>query len=120
MLPLIAIAALAAWWLIPAAWDGLKVPLAWLLAAFVLTYSPLRISQAALQGVQDLAFVAGVQLAAWGMGTAVTVQLVVGGWGLKALAAGAIVTQLVSLGGCATASRPVSRRRCRSGFRLWR
>jgi O-antigen/teichoic acid export membrane protein len=99
-MPLIAIAAISAWWLIPATWEGLKAPLAWLLAAFVLTY-PLRISQAALQGVQDLAFVAGVQLAAWGVGTAMTVLLVVGGSGLKALAAGAIVTQLVSLGGCA-------------------
>ena len=98
-LPLIAAAAWVAWWLLPAGWQPLQLPLAALLGAFVLTY-PLRIFQATLQGVQDLAFIGGVQLAAWGMGTAVMVYLVLTGWGLAALAAGAMVTQLGSLGAC--------------------
>ncbi|HJR60726.1 MAG TPA: hypothetical protein VJ813_15050 [Vicinamibacterales bacterium] len=99
-LPLIAVAAWVAWSLLPASWQPLRVPLAALLAAFVLTY-PLRIFQATLQGLQDLAFVGGVQLAAWSLGTAVTVYLVLTGWGLAALAVGAMVTQAASLGACA-------------------
>lgn len=98
-MPLIAAIAWVAWWLVPASWQPLRFPLAVLLAAFVLTY-PLRIFQATLQGLQDLAFVGGLQLVAWAVGTAVTVQLVFSGWGLAALAAGAMVTQLVSLGAC--------------------
>ena len=99
-MPLIAGGAIAAWWLLPADWEGLRTPLAWLLIAFVVSY-PLRIAQAALQGVQDLAFVGALQLGSWAVGTAVTVQLVLGGWGLKALALGAMVTQVGALSGCA-------------------
>jgi O-antigen/teichoic acid export membrane protein len=98
-MPLIAAAAWVAWWLLPDSWRSLQVPLAAVLAAFVLTY-PLRLFQAMLQGLQDLAFVGGVQLAAWSLGTVLTVYLVLTGWGLTALAAGAVVTQLAALGAC--------------------
>lgn len=98
-IPIIAAIAWMAWWLIPGSWQPLRFPLGVLLAAFVLTY-PLRIFQATLQGLQDLAFVGSLQLAAWMLGTAVTVWLVFGGWGLAALAVGAMVTQLASLGAC--------------------
>lgn len=98
-MPLITVAAIAAWWCLPAAWGKVSTPLAVVLGAFVLTY-PLRIFQATLQGLQDLAFVGGLQLAAWALGLGLTVQLVLSGWGIGALAAGALLTQLVSLGGC--------------------
>ncbi|MEO6212382.1 MAG: hypothetical protein ABIP65_02025 [Vicinamibacterales bacterium] len=98
-MPLIAFAAWLAWWLLPASWQPLHFPFAVVLVAFVVSY-PLRIFQATLQGLQDLAFVSGVQLAAWLLGTAVLAYLVLTGWGLAALACGALVTQLVSLGAC--------------------
>jgi O-antigen/teichoic acid export membrane protein len=98
-LPLIAAAAVLAWWFLPGSWGELRSPMALLLGAFVLTY-PLRIFQATLQGFQDLAYVGSLQIVAWGLGTAVTVLLVLDGVGLMALAAGAMLTQLVSLSGC--------------------
>lgn len=99
-MPFIALAAWAAWWLLPARWQPLELPLAVLLVAFVLAY-PLRIFQAVLQGLQDLAFVGGMQLAAWTIGTIVSVALVLAGWRLGALAAGAAATQVIVLGACA-------------------
>ena len=100
-MPLIAAATVVAWWSLPAGWQDLQKPLALVLAAFVLTY-PLRIFQATLQGLQDLAFVGGLQLGAWAAGTAVAIALVLGGYGLLAVAIGALLTQLISLTGCAT------------------
>lgn len=100
LMPAIALAAGAAWWSLPSRWPGIEVPLAVLLAAFVLAY-PLRIFAAVLQGLQDLAFVGTVQLAAWTIGTIITVSLVAAGWKLTALAAGAAATQLISAGACA-------------------
>ena len=100
LMPLVIIAALAAWWLLPARWQALQVPLAVLLAAFVLTY-PLRIFQAVLQGLQDLTFVGGVQLASWATGTILTVSLVLAGWKLPALAIGLASAQLLACGACA-------------------
>ena len=63
------------------------LPLAVVLVLFVLTF-PLRVFQAALTGLQDLAFVARTQLIAWLAGTAVNVVLVLQGFTLSALAAG--------------------------------
>lgn len=98
-MPLIAIATTVAWFTLPADWQGLRGPLALLLVAFVLMY-PLRLFQATLQGLQDLAFVGALQLVAWGLGVAVSVALVLKGMGLFAVAGGAVVTQVVSLAGC--------------------
>jgi O-antigen/teichoic acid export membrane protein len=91
----IAAAALAVWWL-PRSWELLKLPLGAVLAVFVVTF-PLRTFQAALIGLQDLAFVARVQFGAWAAGTLLTIALVVRGSGLPALAAGWCVTQLVAV-----------------------
>ena len=99
-MPIIAIVAVGVLWCLPASWSDLQFPLALVLAGFVLTY-PLRIFQAMLQGLQDLAFVGGLQLAAWLLGVALTIQFVRTGWGITALAAGALLTQLTLLGGCA-------------------
>jgi O-antigen/teichoic acid export membrane protein len=94
----LAAASLALWWL-PQPWTALRVPLAVALALFVVTF-PFRVFQAALTGLQDLAFVARVQFAAWGAGTAVTVWLVLQGLGLPALAAGWCVTHVVIVASC--------------------
>lgn len=99
-MPFIALAAWAAWWFLPAQWEPLRLPMGILLIAFVVAY-PLRIFQAVLQGLQDLAFVGSVQLAAWSIGTIVSVGLVLAGWKLGALAAGAAVTQVIALAACA-------------------
>jgi O-antigen/teichoic acid export membrane protein len=98
-MPVIAVATAVAWWWLPVSWRELQLPLAFLLGVFLLTY-PLRLFNATLQGLQDLAFVGGLQLAAWAIGTATTIWLVFDGWRLPALAAGAMLTQLVFLGGC--------------------
>ena len=55
--------------MLPARWAGLSGPLALILTGFVLTY-PLRLFQAALQGLQDLAFVGGMNFIGWTAGTA--------------------------------------------------
>ena len=99
-MPLVAGAALAAWWAVPGEWQSLEAPLALLLACFVITY-PFRIFQAVLQGLQDLTFVGAVQLVAWISGTALSVALVLAGWKLAALAAGLATTQLVTSMACA-------------------
>jgi O-antigen/teichoic acid export membrane protein len=99
-MPFIAAASVVAWWLLPSAWAPLERPLAVLLVAFVLTY-PLRIFQATLQGLQDLAFAGALQLAAWALGTALAISLVLLGHGLLAVAMGALVTQVIALVACA-------------------
>lgn len=97
--PLAAAAAAVVWIALPSAWSPLRGPLLAVLAVFVLTF-PLRIYHAALQGLQDLAFLGRVQLLTWAAGTAVTVLLVLRGGALNALVAGAIVTQLTTAIAC--------------------
>lgn len=97
--PVVLIAAVAALWWVPSSWAGLRVPLAVVLSLFVLTF-PLRVFQAALTGLQDLAFVARVQLIAWLAGTVVNVVLVLEGFTLSALAAGWCVTQATIIAAC--------------------
>jgi O-antigen/teichoic acid export membrane protein len=99
-LPLVlAGAAVAVWWL-PASWQPLRWPLIVVLAVFVATF-PLRAFQAALTGLQDLAFVGRVQFGAWAAGTATTIALVLSGLGLPAMAAGWCTTQLSTVAACA-------------------
>jgi O-antigen/teichoic acid export membrane protein len=97
--PVVLVAALMALWWLPASWAALRVPLAVVLVVFVLTF-PLRVFQAALTGLQDLAFVARIQLIAWLVGTAVNVLLVLQGFTLSALAAGWCLTQATIITGC--------------------
>jgi O-antigen/teichoic acid export membrane protein len=92
-------AALALWWL-PSSWEPLRVPLAVVLGVLVVTF-PLRTFQAALLGLQDLAFVGRVQFGGWAAGTTLTVVLVVTDYGIPALAAGWCATQLCVIGACA-------------------
>jgi O-antigen/teichoic acid export membrane protein len=83
-------------WLLPHDWDPLRWPLAIVVSTFVVAF-PLRMFNAILQGLQDLAFLGGVQLAAWTAGAAVTVAGILGGLGLMSLSLGWITTQLVSI-----------------------
>lgn len=68
-------------WLLPQEWAPLRWPMAIVVLTFVITF-PLRIFSAILQGLQDLAFLGGVQLAGWAAGAIVTVLGMVGGLGL--------------------------------------
>ncbi|MGH9370280.1 MAG: lipopolysaccharide biosynthesis protein [Vicinamibacterales bacterium] len=97
--PFVVIAATAAWYWFPSAWSGLRTPLFVVLAVFIVTF-PLRVFQAALTGLQDLAFVARAQFAAWAIGTVVNVWLVLHGYALSALAAGWCATQLLVVLSC--------------------
>ena len=92
--PVVAVAAVAAVWLLPAEWELMRRPFAVVAAGFVLAF-PLRVFTALLQGLQDLAYLGGVQLAAWIAGTATTIGLVMAGAGLYALAGGWVVSQLL-------------------------
>ena len=92
--PIVAVAAAAAVWLLPAEWELMRRPFALVAAGFVLAF-PLRLFTALLQGLQDLAFLGVVQLVAWIAGTATTIALAVAGAGLYALAAGWVVSQLL-------------------------
>jgi O-antigen/teichoic acid export membrane protein len=94
----LAAAVLAVVWL-PQSWSALREPLGVSLGLFVLTF-PLRVFQAVLTGVQDLAYVARAQFAAWTAGIVLNVVLVLAGYQLSALAAGWCVTQVVMIGAC--------------------
>jgi O-antigen/teichoic acid export membrane protein len=97
--PLAAVVAVAVWLSIPSGWAALRPPLGVALAAFVLLF-PARIFQAVLQGLQDLAFVARTQIAAWLAGLALTVWMVFEGFGLYAVVAGWAATQLLAAPAC--------------------
>jgi O-antigen/teichoic acid export membrane protein len=80
---------------LPAEWAPLRWPLAFVIVAFVVSF-PLRMFNAVLQGLQDLAFLGTLQLAAWSAGAVITIAGVAGGLGLYSLSAGWITTQFVS------------------------
>lgn len=96
-MPFVALAAIIAWLIMPAEWEGLRHPIALVLLAFVVTF-PLRIFGAVLHGLQDLAFLGRIGIVSYLLSTLVTVMLVLAGWGLNALALGWVVLQLTSAG----------------------
>ena len=93
-LPGLALACALVWWFLPAAWAPLRWPLVFVFVAFLALY-PLRIASAALQGIQDLSYLAKSQMAGWALGTTVTIAMVVAGMGLYAIVLGWIVTLAV-------------------------
>lgn len=93
-MPLVILAALIAWFMMPADWEGLRHPIGIVLLAFVLTF-PLRIFGAVLHGLQDLAFLGRIGIISYLLSSGVTVALVFAGWGLYALAVGWTVLQLM-------------------------
>ena len=95
--PVVALGAALLWCTIPAAWAALRMPLFWVMLAFVATF-PLRIFTAALEGLQDLAFLGSIQFCAWAANVVTAVILISQGFGLGSLAAGWLAFQLVSTG----------------------
>ena len=93
-MPLVAIGALVAWAMMPAAWENLRNPISVVLIAFVITF-PLRIFRAVLQGLQDLAFLGRSGIVIYLLSTGTTVALVLAGWGLYALAIGWTLQQVL-------------------------
>jgi O-antigen/teichoic acid export membrane protein len=82
------------WLTIPAAWQGLRGPLAIVLVGFVLAF-PLRILPALLQGLQDLTFAGSMQILNWTVSTVATIWMVMAGWSLMALAVGWLLSQTI-------------------------
>ena len=68
----------------------------WLMAAVTAVVLPLRIANALLVGLQDVRFCGAVATIAWALDVIVTATLLLEGFGLYALAAGASVPPLVS------------------------
>jgi len=93
--PLAAVLAVAGFALAAAHWHGIGPVLA-LLTGTTLVLFPLRVLAAALNGLQDLAFIGRTQLLAWLAGAAVTVALLLVGWGLWAVAWGWVVGQALA------------------------
>ena len=94
-MPLVVLAALVAWFMMPAAWEGLRDPIGVVLLAFVLMF-PLRIFSAVLQGLQDLPYLGRTRIISFLLSTGITVALIFAGWKLYALAVGWTALQLIS------------------------
>jgi O-antigen/teichoic acid export membrane protein len=90
--PFAAVVALAGFTLAAAHWHGIGPVLAVLLGATLLLF-PVRVLAATLTGLQDLAFLGRTQLLSWLAGAAVTVALLLAGWGLWGVAGGWVVGQ---------------------------
>ena len=94
-MPLIALVAAIIWLALPEEWAALRNPLALVMLVFVAGF-PLRVFQAVLTGLQELAFLGTVFTVTWIAGTVTTVVLAVAGYGLYALAIGWSVGQALS------------------------
>ena len=93
-MPLVALGALIAWFLMPQEWAELRHPIGIVLLVFVVMF-PFRIFNAVLHGLQDLAFLGQLGIICYLVSTAFTVVLILAGWGLYALAVGWTVLQLI-------------------------
>jgi O-antigen/teichoic acid export membrane protein len=91
--PVLALLAVGAAYLVSGRSAELLPVAAVILAAYVVAF-PLRLFGATLQGLQDLAFLGWLQLANWAAGMAVSIAMLFAGYGLQALAAGWVVSQL--------------------------
>jgi len=94
-LPVVTLAAAVVWMALPTDWAPLKNPIGIVMVVFVVQF-PSRILQATLNGLQELSFLGAVYTITWILGTALTVSLVLAGWGLYALAVGWSTGQLLS------------------------
>lgn len=94
-MPLVVCAAVLFWLLMPSEWEPLRRPFGVVLVAMVAGF-PLRVFQAVLQGLQDLKFLAKAHMGVWVLSTALTVGLVIAGFGLYALAAGWVASQVLT------------------------
>src|SRR5258708_15025704 len=94
-MPLVAIAAAAIWFFLPAESSEFRRFIGLILAVFVLPF-PLRIFRATIEGLQDLKFGGRAQILAWIAGTATTVILVLAGVGLFSLANECATTEMMA------------------------
>lgn len=93
------LAAAIFWFYLPAEWASLREPLGLVMLALAVLF-PLRIFPVLLQGLHDFGFGAVVQIAAWFLSAALSVVLVMAGFGLYALSVGWITFQLLSSAAC--------------------
>jgi O-antigen/teichoic acid export membrane protein len=98
--PLLILASVAAWMMLPAGSAALQKAVALILVVFTLQF-PLRIAYAALEGLQELGFLGGLQTVGWAAGLVVNVLMILEGQGLYGLAVGWAVTQAVIVLGSA-------------------
>jgi len=82
--PLVAAAVVVIWFNMPATWYEVRGPVMVVLVGFTVLF-PLRIFQAVLQGLQDLAFFTRMQMISWAIGTLLTIVLVLRDFNLYAL-----------------------------------
>jgi O-antigen/teichoic acid export membrane protein len=94
-MPIVILAVVLIWALMPQAWYGFRGPITLALATFAVMF-PLRIFQAVLEGLQDLRFIGRVQILLWSISTAIMILLVLRGEGLYALSISWSATQLLS------------------------
>ncbi len=98
-LPLVALAGITAWFLLPAEWEAMRRPFALILVAYVICF-PLRVFNATLQGLQDLGFLGIVALLTFLLASATSVLGVLGGLGLASVALSWILSQTLSAALC--------------------
>jgi O-antigen/teichoic acid export membrane protein len=96
-MPVVLLAVLLVWFLMPRAWYGFRGPITIALMAFTVMF-PLRIFQAVLEGLQDLKFIGRIQILIWTLSTGTMILLVLAGSGLYSLAIGWSAGQLTSAG----------------------
>jgi O-antigen/teichoic acid export membrane protein len=94
-MPVVILAVLLVWVLLPRAWYYFRGPITLALIVFTIIF-PLRIFQAVLEGLQDLKFIGQLQITMWTISTSIMILLVLRGQGLYALAIGWSATQLFS------------------------
>ena len=95
IVPLLVAGSLLVVGLLPAQWAPLRGPLAVHLALYVAVY-PFRLVSAVLTGLQELTFLGWMQTLSFAVSCATTVTLVLFGFGLYALAIGAISGQIIA------------------------
>lgn len=96
---LVFLAGIPVWLCLSGEWAPLRGPLGLVLLALVVLF-PLRIFVGLLPALQDFSFAAAVQIGSWVLTTALSVGLVLTGFGLYALSAGWMVLQLLSAAAC--------------------
>lgn len=97
--PILAAVLALVWMALPSSWQPLRGPLATVFVGFTLLF-PLRIPQAVLSGLQELAYLGWVQLGSWAVNALLTVVLVLGDWQLHSFAFAFLASQLVSAALC--------------------
>jgi len=97
--PLVVVAAVCAWALLPKEWAALRGPLGLTMGVFAAMF-PLRMAAAILEGLQEQAFVTRAAMLSWVVGMVTNVLMIFGGLGLYSVAAGWLTTLVGSCMAC--------------------